>query len=94
MSCQLCCGSHSSITVGHNLLDKFILLIQCHVADVMMKVTFSADVTGLDTVVAGLREGFEGPSVVDIYRSARGKCVRRGVHFCRGRGSGGMWMEE
>jgi hypothetical protein len=40
--------------------------------DVMMKVTISADVTGLATVVAGLCEGFESPSVVDVYRDARG----------------------
>jgi hypothetical protein len=33
---------------------------------------------------------FESPSVVDIHRDARGKCTRRGVHCCRGRGGGGM----
>jgi hypothetical protein len=47
-------------------------------------------VTGLATAVAGLCEGFEGPSAVDIHRNAGGKCVQRGVHCCRGRSSGGM----
>jgi hypothetical protein len=61
--------------VGHNMLDEVILLIQRHMVDIMMKVAFSADVTGLATAVAGLRNGFEGPSVVDIYQNARGKCV-------------------
>jgi hypothetical protein len=55
----------------------------------MMKVAFSADVTSLATTVAGLREGFESPSAVDIHRNARGKCTRRGVHCCRGRSGGG-----
>jgi hypothetical protein len=32
-------------------------------------------VTGLATAVAGLCKGFEGPSVVDIHRNARGKCM-------------------
>jgi hypothetical protein len=41
------------------------LFIQCHVADVMMEVALSADVTGLATAVAGLRNRFEGPSAVD-----------------------------
>jgi hypothetical protein len=54
----------------------------------MMEVAFSASVTGLATVIAGSRDGFEGPSVVDIHRNARGKCVRRGVHFCRGHSGG------
>jgi hypothetical protein len=40
------------------------LLIQDHMADIMTKVAFSAGVTGLATVVAGLCEGFEGPSAV------------------------------
>jgi hypothetical protein len=39
----------------------------------MMKVAFSADVTGLATVVAGLCEGYEGLSAVNVYRNARGK---------------------
>jgi hypothetical protein len=55
-----------------------------------MKITISADVTGLATAVAGLREGFEGPSAVDVHRDARRECVRRGVHCCRGRSSGRM----
>jgi hypothetical protein len=43
--------------------------------DVMTKITLSADVTGLPTVVAGLREGFEGPSAVDVHRDARRECA-------------------
>jgi hypothetical protein len=89
MSHRLCCGSHSSVAVGHNPLDVLVLLIQCHVVDVMTKVAFSAYVTSLATVVAGLRDGFEGPSVVNVHRNARGECMRRGVH-CRGHGGGGM----
>jgi hypothetical protein len=73
---QLCCGSHSSVAVGQNMLDKVILLIQCHMVDIMMKVAFSADVTGLATAVAGLHDGFEGPSAVDIHQNARGGSVR------------------
>jgi hypothetical protein len=53
------------------VLDELILLIQCHMADVVMKVAVSANVTGLATAVAGLREGFEGPSMVDVHRDAR-----------------------
>jgi hypothetical protein len=56
----------------------------------MTNVAVSTDVTGLATAVAGLREGFEGPSAVDIHRDARRECARRGVHCCRGRGGGGM----
>jgi hypothetical protein len=62
------------IAVGHNLLDELILLIQSHVADVMTEVALSADVAGLATAVAGLRNGFEGPSTVDVHRNAR-KCT-------------------
>jgi hypothetical protein len=51
-------------------------------------------VTGLATAVAGLHERFEGLSAVNTHRNARGKCMQRGVHCCRGRGGGGMWMEE
>jgi hypothetical protein len=47
-------------------------------------------VTGLATAVAGLRERFEGSSAVNVHRDAGRKCVRRGVHFCRGRGGQGM----
>jgi hypothetical protein len=61
--------------VSYNTLDKVILLIQCHVADVMMEVALSVDVTGLATAVAGLHNGFEGPSTVDVHRNARGECV-------------------
>jgi hypothetical protein len=63
-------------------------------ADVMMKITISADVTGLATAVAGLREGFEGPSAVDVPRDARRECAQRGVHCCRGCSGGGMSAEE
>jgi hypothetical protein len=80
--------------VGHNLLDELILLIQHHMADVMTKFAISADVTSLATVVAGLREGFEGPSAVDVHQNSRGKGMQRGVHCCRGRGGKGMSMEE
>jgi hypothetical protein len=44
-------------------------------ADVMTKVAVSADVTGLATAVAGLHEGFEGPSMGDVHRDARRECV-------------------
>jgi hypothetical protein len=60
-------------------LDEFVLLIQCHMADVMMKVALFADVAGLATAVAGLCEGLEGPSAVDIHRDARRECTQRGV---------------
>jgi hypothetical protein len=45
------------------------------VADIVMTVSFFADVTGLATVIAGLREGFEGSSAVDVHRDARGECA-------------------
>jgi hypothetical protein len=56
----------------------------------MTKVALFANVTGLATAVAGLCDGFEGPSAVDVPQNARGKCAQRGVHFCRGRSGGGM----
>jgi hypothetical protein len=55
MSHQLCCGSHSSVAVGHNPLDEVIFLIQCHVANIMTEVALSADVASLATAVTGLR---------------------------------------
>jgi hypothetical protein len=67
-----------------------VFLIQRHMTDIMMKITLSADVTGLPTAVAGLREGFKGPSAVDVHRDARRECARRGVHCCRGRSGGRM----
>jgi hypothetical protein len=76
--------------VGHNTLDEVVLLIQCHVVDVIMEVALSADVTSLATAVAGLHNRFKGPSVVDVHRNARRECTRRGVHCCRGRGGGKM----
>jgi hypothetical protein len=39
--------------VGHDLLNEFVLLIQCHVADIMTEVALSADVNGLAAAVAG-----------------------------------------
>jgi hypothetical protein len=94
LSCRRCCSSHSSVIVGHNLLDQLILLIQHHMADVMMKVALSADVTGLATAVAGVCEGFEGPSAVNVHRNAGRECARRGVHCCRGRSGGSVCVEE
>jgi hypothetical protein len=44
-------------------------------ADIMMKVALSADVTSLATVVAGLHKGFEGLSMVDVHRDARRECT-------------------
>jgi hypothetical protein len=41
-------------------------------------------VTGLAAAVACLCDGFEGLSAVDVHWDARGKCVQRGVHCCRG----------
>jgi hypothetical protein len=58
--------------------------------DVMTKVALFADVTSLATAVAGLHERFEGPSTVDVHGDARGEYTQRGVHYCRGHGSGGM----
>jgi hypothetical protein len=55
-----------------------------------MTVAFFADVTSLAAAIAGLHEGFEGSSAVDINRDARRECARRGVHCCRDRGDGGM----
>jgi hypothetical protein len=62
----------------------------------MMKVIFSASVTSLATVVAGLCDRFESLSVVDIHWNARGKCTQRGMHCCRGCSSGGAyeWKKE
>jgi hypothetical protein len=90
MSCRLCYSSHSSVTAGHDVLDELVLLIQCHMADVMTKVTLFADVASLATAVAGLCEGFECSSAVDVHWNTGGECVRRGIHCFRGRGSGGM----
>jgi hypothetical protein len=70
---RLCCSGNSGVTVGHNLLDELVLFIQRHMADIMMKVALSADVTGLATAVAGLCDGCEGSSAVDVYQNARGK---------------------
>jgi hypothetical protein len=58
--------------------------------DIMTKVAFSADVTGLAIAVAGLHNGFEGLSAVDVYQDARGKCVQRGMHCYRGHSGGDM----
>jgi hypothetical protein len=64
------------------------------VVDVTTEVALSADVAGLATVVAGLCEGFEGLSAVDIHRNARRECTQRGVHCCRGRSAGGVAVLE
>jgi hypothetical protein len=88
MSRQLCYGSHSSIVVGHDLLDELVLFIQCHMADIMIEVAFSTSVTSLATAIAGLRDGLEGLSAVDVHWNTRGECMRRGMHCCRGRGGG------
>jgi hypothetical protein len=44
--------------VGHNLLDEVVLLIQRYMADIMMKVIVSTDVTSLATVVASVLHGY------------------------------------
>jgi hypothetical protein len=89
MSCQLGYSGHSGIAVGQDVLHELVFLFQCHVVDIMTEVTFSADVTSLATAVACLCNGFESPSVVNVYQNARGECMQRGVHFCRGHGGGG-----
>jgi hypothetical protein len=61
--------------IGHNSLDEFVFLIQGHVADVMTMVVVFANVTGLSTAVAGLGEGFKGPSAVNVHRDARRECT-------------------
>jgi hypothetical protein len=58
--------------VGQDVLDVLVFLFQCHVADVMPKVTVSTDVAGLAASVAGLRERFECPSAVDVHKDTRG----------------------
>jgi hypothetical protein len=62
----------------------------------MMKVAFSANVTGLATVVAGLCDRFENSSAIDIHQNAREKCTQRGMYCCRGRSSEGAceWRKE
>jgi hypothetical protein len=75
--------------VGEDVLDELLFLFQCHVADIMMEVTFSTDVTSLATAVASLCNGFESLGAVDVHRNARGEYTRRGVHCCRGHGGGG-----
>jgi hypothetical protein len=47
-------------------------------------------VAGVATAVAGLCEGSESSSAVDVHLNTRGECARRGMHCCRGHGSGGM----
>jgi hypothetical protein len=51
-------------------------------------------VASLATAVAGLCEGYEGSSAVDVHWNTGGECARRGVHCCRGRSGGGMRAEE
>jgi hypothetical protein len=47
----------------------------------MTKVAFSTNVTSLATAVAGIRNGFESPSAVDVHQNARceGACIAAGV---------------
>jgi hypothetical protein len=80
--------------VGHNSLDEFVFLIQGHIADIMTEVALSADVASLATAVAGLCEGFESPSAVNVHRNAGRECTRRGMHCCRGHGGGSVCAEE
>jgi hypothetical protein len=67
MSCRPSCGGHGGIAVGQDVLDELIFLFQCHMADIMMEVTLSTDVTSLATVVACLHDGFGSPSAVDVH---------------------------
>jgi hypothetical protein len=90
MSRQFYYGGHSSIAVGHDVLDELVLRIQHHMVDVVMKVALFADVASLATAVAGLCEGFEGSSAVDVHWNTRGESMQRGVHCCRGCSGGGM----
>jgi hypothetical protein len=97
LSRRLCYGSHSSVTVGHNLLDEVILFIQHHMEDVMMKVTFSTDVTSLATALAGLRKGFESecsqhPSEYQGEVCMKERALLQGVRWW-GHVNGGRRME-
>jgi hypothetical protein len=56
-------------------LDELVFLIQHHMVDIMMKVMVFTNVTHLATAVAGLREGFESPSAVNVHGNTRGKCA-------------------
>jgi hypothetical protein len=57
------------------MLDEVALFVQNHMVDIMTKVVFSTNVTGLATVVTGLCDGFEGASVDDAHQNAKGKCT-------------------
>jgi hypothetical protein len=61
--------------VGHNVLDELILLFQCHVADIMMKVALFADVAGLATAVVGLCKRFEDSSAVNVHCNTGRECA-------------------
>jgi hypothetical protein len=63
------------VTVGHDVLDELVFLIQHHMVDVMTKVALFADVAGFATVVAGLCEGFEGSSAVDVHWNTGRECA-------------------
>jgi hypothetical protein len=41
------------IAIGHNTLDEFVFLIQCHVANVVTEFAFPASVASLVTLVTG-----------------------------------------
>jgi hypothetical protein len=77
-------GAYGVSAVGHNVLDELILLIQHHMADVMSKVTLFADVASIAAVVAGLCEGFEGSSVVDIHWNTGGGVHVKGCALLQG----------
>jgi hypothetical protein len=77
------CGGHGGITVGQDVLDELIFLLQCHVVDIMVEVTLFTEVTSLAAVVACLHDGFEGPSAVDVHQDARGS-ARKGVCIAAG----------
>jgi hypothetical protein len=51
------------------------MLIQHHVVDVVMEVALFTDVTSPATAVAGLCEGFEGSSAVDVDWNAGRECA-------------------
>jgi hypothetical protein len=63
--------------------------------DIIMKVAFSADVTGLATAVAGVDNRFEGLCVFRIPggSACEGACIAAGVMVVGGHVSGGRRTE-
>jgi hypothetical protein len=57
LSVWIISGGHGGVAVGQDVLDVLVFLFQCHVVDVMPKVTVSTDVAGLAASVAGLCKG-------------------------------------